>query len=137
MKVLVRRTTSAIGAAQPLFAIVEHEPLMAGLVSDMLSSGGVDVEIFVLGAELLRSANLPVFQAIILDLSLPDINGFDLMDALAKSTIGMSMVLMSGHDLAAVRVAKIYGNGIGLQVRGALTKPFTREALFAALGLAV
>jgi hypothetical protein len=42
---------------------------------------------------------------------------------------------MSGHDLAVVRAAKIYGNGIGLQMRGALTKPFTKYELFKALGL--
>jgi FixJ family two-component response regulator len=70
-----------------------------------------------------------------LDLSLPDVDGFELMDQLAAQRVGMSLVLMSGHSLATVRAAKIYGNGIGLKVRGALTKPFSRTELFAALGL--
>ena len=110
---------------------------MAALVSDMLSSSGVDIEVFALGKDLLMRSNLDEFQAIILDLSLPDIDGFDLMEILASEIIGMSIVLMSGHDLAVVRGAKIFGNGLGLKVRGALTKPFTKVELFAALGLPV
>jgi CheY-like chemotaxis protein len=117
------------------FAVVEDDPFMAELVSDMLASSGVEVEVFMLGTGLLKSANLHQFKAIVLDLSLPDIDGFDLMDNLAEHAAGMSVVLMSGHDLATVRAAKIYGNGIGLKMRGALTKPFTKVELFAALGL--
>jgi two-component system OmpR family response regulator len=125
------------GADLLRFAIVEDEPFMAQLVSDMLASAGVDVEVFMLGADLLKCADLLNFKCIILDLSLPDIDGFDLMDKLAADTIGMSIVLMTGHNLATVRAAKIYGNGVGLKVRGALTKPFTKDELFAALGLPV
>jgi DNA-binding response OmpR family regulator len=117
------------------FAIVEDDPFMAQLVGDMLTSSGVISKVFVRGADLLKSADLLNFKAIILDLSLPDIDGFDLMDRIATQYTGMSLVLMSGHDLATVRAAKIYGNGIGLQIRGALTKPFAKGELFAALGL--
>ena len=125
------------GLDRQRFAIVEDDPFMAELVSDMLSSSGGDIEVFALGKDLLMRSNLDEFQAIILDLSLPDIDGFDLMEILASEIIGMSIVLMSGHDLAVVRGAKIFGNGLGLKVRGALTKPFTKVELFAALGLPV
>ena len=117
------------------FAIVEDDPFMAELVGAMLTSSGVEARVFMLGADLLKCPDLLNFKAIILDLSLPDIDGFDLMDRIAAQYIGMSFVLMSGHDLATVRAAKIYGNGIGLQIRGALTKPFSKVELFAALGL--
>jgi len=120
---------------RPLFAIVEDEPVMAELVSDMLGGADVDVEVFSLGSRFLKSPNLTRFTAIILDLSLPDIDGFELMERLATEAPGMSMVLMSGHDLVVLRTAKILGNGLGLRVRGALAKPFTRDQLFAALGL--
>ena len=125
------------GLGRQRFAIVEDDRFMAELVSDMLTSGGVDFEVFALGKDLFKRSNLHEFQAIILDLSLPDIDGFDLMERLAAEISGMSMVLMSGHDLSVVRAAKIFGNGIGLRVRGAITKPFTQAELFAALGLPV
>jgi DNA-binding response OmpR family regulator len=125
-----------VSSGHPQFAIVEDDPFMAQLVSDMLSSSGVEVQVFMLGFDLLQCADLLRFKTIVLDLSLPDIDGFDLMDKLAADTIGMSIVLMSGHDAATLRGASIYANGIGLNVRGALTKPFTKGELFAALGIA-
>jgi FixJ family two-component response regulator len=123
-------------SGHPQFAIVEDDPFMAQLVSDMLITGGIEVQVFMFGLDLLKCANLLSFKTIVLDLSLPDVDGFDLMDKLAADNIGMSIVLMSGHDIAILRGASIYANGIGLNVRGALTKPFTRGDLFAALGLA-
>ncbi len=118
-----------------LFAIVDDEPFMAQLVSDMLSSADVDVEVFPLGADFLRSPKLLRFKTCILDLSLPDIDGFDLMDKLAADMAGMSMLLISGHNSATINAAKIYGKGIGLNMLGALSKPFTRDDLLSGLGL--
>ena len=118
-----------------LFAIVDDEPFMAQLVSDMLSYANVDVEVFPLGADFLQSPNLLKFKTIILDLSLPDIDGFDLMDKLAADTIGVSLLLISGHSSATINAARIYGRGIGLNMRGALVKPFTRDDLLSCLGL--
>ena len=108
---------------------------MAQLVSDMVLSGGADVEVFTLGSDLLKSANLLYFKTIILDLSLPDIDGFDLMDKLARKSIDIPLALMSGHDQVVVRAARIYGNGLGLNMCGGLTKPFSKNELFAVLGL--
>lgn len=120
---------------RPLFAVVDDEPFMAQLVSDLLISGGAAVEIFSLGSDLLKSPRLTKFKAIILDLSLPDIDGFEIMEKLASDFIGLSIVLMSGHDLAVARAAMIYGNGIGLKMCAALKKPFTKDELFSALGI--
>ena len=128
---------SAIQPDRLLVALVEDDAFMAELVCDMLATLGVDVEAFPLGKDLLKSENLFKFKIIILDLSLPDIDGFDVMEKLANECIGMSLVLVSGHDLAVVRAAKIYGNGLGLRVRGALTKPFNKEELSIALGLSI
>jgi CheY-like chemotaxis protein len=108
---------------------------MAQLVSDMLASGGADVEVFTLGTDLLKNRDLLKFKAIILDLSLPDMDGFEIMDRLADEALGVSLVLMSGHEIATVRAAELYGNGIGLKVGTVLRKPFTRDELLLALGL--
>ena len=121
---------------EPLrFAIVEDEPFMAELVSDMLASTGMDVEVFPLGTDLLKSEHLLKFRYILLDLSLPDVDGFDLMEMLAADHIEASIVVMSGHHPATLEAAQLYGNGLGLDVQRALTKPFARDELFAALGL--
>ena len=118
-----------------MFAIVDDEPFMAQLVSDMLASADVDVAVFPLGADFLQSPNLLKFKTVILDLSLPDIDGFDLMDKLAADTIDLPVLLISGHNTATINAARIYGKGIGLNMLGALTKPFTSDELFSGLGL--
>ena len=110
---------------------------MAQLVRDMLSHTGVDVETFSLGADLLKSPPLLHFKAVLLDLSLPDIDGFDLMDRFAALAFNAPIVLMSGHEAVVLRAAKTYGHGVGLPIVGALAKPFSQEALLAALGLAL
>jgi CheY-like chemotaxis protein len=121
--------------AQPLLAIVDDNPFMAQLVSDMLSSCNIDSEVFANGLDLLKSANLPRFKTIILDLSLPDIDGIELMTKLATGPNSSAVLLISGHNPSVVRAAKLYGREIGLTMRGALSKPFSRADLFAALGL--
>jgi FixJ family two-component response regulator len=123
---------------RPRLAIVEDGSFMAQLVSDMPTSGGhcVDVEVFMLGTDMLNSTDLLKFKTIILDLSLPDIDCFVLVDNLAECNIGMSIVVMRGHDRATLRAAELYGNVIGLKVLGKLTKPFTQGDLFAALRVA-
>ncbi len=120
-----------------LFAIVDDEPFMSQLVSDMLTSVdvNVDVDVFLLGTDFLQSLNLLKFKTIILDLSLPDIDGFEIMDRLAAEAIGISVLLISGHKSATIDAARIYGRGIGLNMLGALSKPFTRNELFSGLGL--
>ena len=118
-----------------LYAIVDDEPSMAQLVSDMLSSANVDVETFSRGGDFLRCANLQKFRAVILDLSIPDIDGFELMAKLAANLVSMPILLMSGRDSATIDAAEIYGRGIGLTICGALTKPFTKDQLFSGLGL--
>ena len=123
------------GVGRPLVAIVEDEPFMAELVRQMLEASDVDVEVFHLGADFLNSPNLPVFKAIVLDLSLPDMEAFDVMDSMASKGIGGSVLVSSGHDTSIVVAAKIYGRGVGLKMCGALTKPFSQAELLAALGL--
>ena len=118
------------------FAIVEDEPFMAKLVCEMLFELDARPQVFSGGMDLLKCADRFGFHTILLDLSLPDIDGFDLMEKLAAQSTGLPVLLMSGHDTAVLNAAQLYGNGLGLNVRGALSKPFTQTNLIAALGLA-
>jgi FixJ family two-component response regulator len=76
------------------------------------------------------------FDKFLPDLPLPDIDGFDLMDGLASVKASMANVLISGHDRAVLSVAETQGKGIGLDLKGALSKPVLRPTRRAALGLA-
>ena len=106
---------------------------MAKIVQDMLVSGGADAEIFHLGSDFLKSDNLATFKAIILDLSLPDLDGFDVMTMLADNYSGVPVLLISGHDTVILQAAAMHGTGLGLKMGVSLTKPFNKDELFAAL----
>jgi FixJ family two-component response regulator len=118
-----------------LVAVVDDDPLMIKLVSLMLSNAGIRLETFMSGAELLQSSALKKFNTIILDLSIPDAEGFHIMDKLVIKNITATVLLISGHDHAILMAAKAYGEGVGLNLCGALRKPFTQQNLLAALGL--
>ena len=123
------------GTARMRIAIVDDEPLMANLVSDMLSSTAVDTELFYLAADFLKSREIFSFDTLILDLSLPDIDGFELMDRIAPMGLACSLVLMTGHAQAALQASSLYAKGIGLDVRAAICKPFSRDELLMAIGI--
>jgi len=127
---------STIGAPR-LVAIVDDDPSMIKLVTLMLANTEVRLETFMSGAALLKSTALKKFNAIILDLSIPDAEGFHIMDKLVIKNITASILLISGHDHAILMAAKAYGEGMGLNLCGALRKPFVQQDLFAALGLSL
>jgi FixJ family two-component response regulator len=125
---------STLGAPT-LVAIVDDDPLMIKLTRLMLTNADVNLETFMSGTALLKSSALNKFNTIILDLSIPDAEGFHIMDKLVVKNITANIVLISGHDHAILMAAKAYGEGVGLNMCGALRKPFTQQNLFAALGL--
>jgi hypothetical protein len=65
----------------------------------------------------------------------PDMEGFDVMDKLASIGSRSSILITSGHDSSIVLATNIYGRGIRLNMRGALTQPSTRNDLLSGLGL--
>lgn len=140
MAIITEVTSQALESSAPtlqsaVVAIVEDDPQMSRLIADMLSALNVNAEVFELGANLLQSESLRRVTALVLDLSIPDMDGFEIMDQLAIKRIGIPMVLISGHDHAVLHAAKLYGRGLGLNVRSALAKPFAGTDLLGALGL--
>ena len=120
---------------KPIIAIVEDDLPMSELVKRMINSEHIEIEVFSLGVQLIKSINISNFEYIILDLSLPDIDGFEIMNKLSTTNIVAKIILMSGHDMAVVRAAKVYGEGIGLNIKEILFKPFSKNEILKAIGV--
>lgn len=116
-------------------AIVEDDPLMGSLIVQMLRLHGLPTQHFSGGLALLRSEALPFFQTIVMDLSLPDMDGFELIQKLADSVPQIELVLMTGRGNATLESARIVAEGLGCRVVGALNKPFSHLELSLALEL--
>lgn len=120
----------------PLVAIVEDDSMMGELVVQMLAHYGISTQLFTGGFALLRCAALQSFQTIIMDLSLPDMDGFELIQKLADRGVpDAELILMTGRGNATLESARMVAEGLDMRVVGALNKPFSHLELALALKL--
>ena len=70
---------------------------------------------------------------LVCDLSLPDMDGIEFLQAAARAGFGGCVMLLSGMDSGVRKAAERLARAHGLRVLGAFPKPITREALQAAL----
>lgn len=87
------------------------------------------------GFAFLKGTALRDYETAILDLSLPDIDGFDLISELADIAPHVDLVLISGRGHATLDSARLVAEGLGHTVLTKLNKPFSSQELCMALKL--
>lgn len=65
---------------------------------------------------------------IVMDLSIPDVDGVELMRSLGRMGCRVPIVLVSSHPRAFLDEVAVLGNALGLEIRAALQKPFPVKA---------
>jgi len=123
------------GISNLRIAVVEDEQDMGSMICDMLDQPRVQVDGYLCGKSFLASKRLADYDAIVLDLSLPDVDGMDVMQRLAKSKPGASLVIITGHEQLVIDAARAVAQGLGFAVLAGLRKPFNRAQLLGALNL--
>lgn len=127
---------SVMGAmAGKALAIVDDEPFMQELLLDMLQEQGFALTAFGTGRTFLASHGRACYDAVVLDLSLPDVDGFETLECMARINTSTHILLISGHAQATVAAALLYAQGLGFQNASMLCKPFSRMELLLALQL--
>lgn len=105
--------------------IIEDELSIAELQKDYLEIHGFAVDIAFDGARGLEKALNDTYDLIIVDLMLPQINGFDICKQIrARSNIPIIMVTARSDDIDIMR-------GLGLGADDYITKPFSPNELVA------
>ncbi len=105
--------------------IVEDEVAIADLEKDYLELSGFDVEIENDGASGLARALAEEFDLFILDLMLPEVDGFEICRQIReKKNIPILMVSAKKDDIDKIR-------GLGLGADDYVTKPFSPSELVA------
>lgn len=91
MIVCVRETS-------PVIAVLDDEPRMRKALRRLLTTHGFRVEDYERGDEFL--AELPKHPAdcLVLDLHMPEVNGFDVLAAFAAQHEATPVVVITGHD---------------------------------------
>jgi DNA-binding response OmpR family regulator len=106
--------------------VVEDEPKLAGLIAAALTEEGHDVQIALTGHEGLGLVRTELFDALVLDIMLPGVNGLELLRDLRMRRIGVPVLLLTARDAIEDRV-----RGLDLGADDYLAKPFALAELLA------
>jgi len=104
--------------------IVDDEPRMLESLKVLLSSQGCEIHITDSGREALEYLERTAFDLVLLDIVMPDIDGFQIMDRIKTTNKDMLVIILTGH--ASIESA------IEALRRGAydyIRKPFEPEEL--------
>lgn len=105
--------------------IVEDEISIAELEKDYLELSGFEVEIETNGAKGLERAIAEEFDFFILDLMLPDVDGFDICKRIREvKDVPILMISAKKDDIDKIR-------GLGLGADDYITKPFSPSEMVA------
>ncbi len=119
-------------AAQSLIAVVDDEESVRKALHRLLRSAGFAVETFASGAEFLVSVRDHQPACVVLDLHMPQVDGFAVQASLAQSAAQVPVVILTGHDTPEAR-ARVLAQG----AKGYLRKPVDDLALLAAIESAI
>ena len=96
-RLLYRR--DAVTNNYPRVAVVDDEEPVRKALMRLMRSAGLSVETFGSGAEFLQSLETRLPSCVVLDLHMPDMNGFNVQAHLARKYAGLPVIIVTGHDL--------------------------------------
>src|SRR4249920_2263915 len=108
--------------------IVDDKPQNLRLLSDFLAEHGFDLMLTRSGAQALEKVQLATPDLVLLDVRMPDMDGFEVCRRLKAEprTAGVPVIFMTAVDDTAHKV-----EGFGLGAVDYITKPLQREELLA------
>jgi CheY-like chemotaxis protein len=112
--------------------VVDDDAFALRLAGRQLETlGYTDVQSFdaVKAPLALLSADPGAADVILLDLAMPDMDGMELVQHLAKLTYPGVIVFISGMDAGILQAATVLAKGLKLRVAGALKKPCAIDEL--------
>ncbi len=101
---------------RPLIAVVDDEEPVRIALRRLLRSANLDVETFPSGAEFLDSLKSHQPDCIVLDLHMPQVNGFAVQARLTERHLRLPVVVITGHDSSETRDRAVAG-GISAYLR--------------------
>ena len=110
------------------FLIVEDELKMASLVRRGLAEEGHVADVATSGEDALWMAEAHPYEAIVLDVMLPGLDGFETCRELRKAGVWAPVLMLTARDSVGDRV-----NGLDAGADDYLTKPFSFAELLARL----
>jgi DNA-binding NtrC family response regulator len=112
--------------------VVDDDVSVRDAVGSLIRSVGLKVRTFASAREFLANLRNDLPSCLVLDMQLPDINGFELQQKLANQDIRMPIIFLTGHGDIPMSVRAIKAGAHEF-----LTKPFEAEYLLEAIRNAI
>jgi DNA-binding response OmpR family regulator len=121
-----QRQATMSTSPKPLILIVEDEPELANIIAQQLESVGMQTQVYHRCALALRFLKKNFANLVLLDITLPDQDGFSFLDELKRSEVNVPVIFLTGNDSEVSKV-----KGLDLGADDYVTKPFSAAELIA------
>lgn len=117
---------------EPIVFVIDDDLSMRRALTNLIQSVGIEVEAFGSAAELLECKLPDVASCLVLDIRLPGLSGLDLQTELAKASMRIPIIFITGHGDIPMTVRAMKGGAVDF-----LTKPFRDQDLLDAVVSAI
>jgi DNA-binding response OmpR family regulator len=121
------------GRAAPRLIVIDDELSMAALIAEVAEIVGFETSIVDSVRQFLQSRAEQEFDVIAIDLFMPETDGFELIDILAKQGCKAAIIMVSGYDKTLLNGSSKMAEANGLNLQGIFTKPFQLDEVEALL----
>ncbi|WP_423823911.1 response regulator [Salinisphaera sp. SPP-AMP-43] len=118
LETLLARAEVLSGRKTRRVLVVDDDADAHAAITQMLRREQVDTVLADSGAAALEQLEAATFDCLILDLKLPDISGFDLLDRIAERADAPPVVVYSGRDLSAEETQRLRGHTDSIVIKG-------------------
>jgi FixJ family two-component response regulator len=105
-------------------AVVDDEDSVRRALERVLRANGMEVVTFRDGEELLEAMKALTVRCVVLDLHMPKMSGFDVLEAITRDTSHPPVVVITGHDSPEAR-----DRALACHAAAYLTKPIDEQLL--------
>ena len=117
---------------QPIVFVVDDDISVRESLESLIQFAGWQPETFASAGEFLARPRVGVPSCLVLDVSLPDLNGLELQKLVASERTDMPIIFITGHGDVPMTVQAMKGGAVEF-----LTKPFDDEVLLGAIRHAI
>jgi len=117
---------------KPIVFVVDDDISVRESLELLIEFAGWQPETFASAGEFLARPRTAVPNCLVLDISLPDLNGLELQKFIASERTDMPIIFITGHGDVPMTVQAMKGGAVEF-----LTKPFDDEVLLSAIRHAI
>jgi FixJ family two-component response regulator len=117
---------------KPVVYVVDDDISMRESLGSLIAAAGFRSEMFACGEEFLRHEREHRASCVLLDYTLPDLNGLEIQERIAGERPDMSIIFITGHGDVPTTVKAMKAGAVEF-----LTKPFNVQVLLGAIKNAI